>query len=582
MTIELLKRYMNPVIAAIHLAKKKKIHAFIRHSMARMVNMKLDATVTLYPAEPPAGRSRWAPASSAGPGPAEARGVDADEQQQRQHEVVYGSCQIQGEVPGQVRCQGAHGEAGDGAHQAGGRPGTSQRWSVTSAPLLRWRSKLKRAAQECDHTMRRCRQRLQEEEEEAAQREVRISSFPQRIAHAARSLVSSIFDRGSSDELRGPAIRRFERFAEGAGEFLRYMELGGTPRRPYIFFDALVRHLLAGEGTKRCFPFSPPEHGNGMEGVLVILLEDGYVPENNFMLSLILRLSESTDVVGVMMPAAVYSSSPELSSRDHQDEGHPATNVGLVLPPDAYVYGRIEHQDNFYTASSKWFRPNPLYNVRDKITTMRRATLMEGTAPPSEPLPCRQTCYSHPSWSNRQRAAVVVDGQTCRPTRGGLPYLKLGVQFWPHASCEDAVGASATEMINGEARGLYSNICFQELLDNILLRKAVHYLRGSAAAASYQMRWRSKHGHAYLQAEKASWRRATTRKVMGERRQKRSRPGKKVQAWTSGIDEFMSSWIAHEPAQLQALAVDWTQKQERLLLKTNPCIHDCPIMSLVP
>ncbi|WVZ50782.1 hypothetical protein U9M48_002006 [Paspalum notatum var. saurae] len=484
---------------------------------------------------------------------------------------------------------------------------TSQRWSVTSAPLLRWRSKLKRAAQECDHTMRRCRQRLQEEEEEAAQREVRISSFPQRIAHAARSLVSSIFDRGSSDELRGPAIRRFERFAEGAGEFLRYMELGGTPRRPYIFFDALVRHLLAGEGTKRCFvhggqhlsfllqPFSPPEHGNGMEGVLVILLEDGYVPENNFMLSLILRLSESTDVVGVMVRCLQLFTAPLLSSvaETIKTKVTQLPTQDLCWLPDAYVYGRIEHQDNFYTASSKWFRPNPLCCRQRQDHHYAQGYADGRTSPPSEPLPydddvcleavtqvCLLVHVALSGWSNRQRAAVVVDGQTCRPTRGGLPYLKLGVQFWPHASCEDAVGASATEMINGEARGLYSNICFQELLDNILLRKAVHYLRGSAAAASYQMRWRSKHGHAYLQAEKASWRRATTRRDMGERRQKRRRPGKKVQAWTSGIDEFMSSWIAHEPAQLQALAVDWTQKQERLLLKTNPCIHDCPIMSL--
>jgi hypothetical protein len=42
---------------------------------------------------------------------------------------------------------------------------TSIKWNITSTPLLRWRSKLKRAAQECDNTLRRCKRRLEEEEE---------------------------------------------------------------------------------------------------------------------------------------------------------------------------------------------------------------------------------------------------------------------------------------------------------------------------------------------------------------------------------------------------------------------------------
>ena len=112
---------------------------------------------------------------------------------------------------------------------------TSNMWNVTSAPLLRWRSKLKRAAQECDHTLRQCRQRLQEEEE--VQQAIQRSSFPMRVAHTAMSFLSSIFSSGNNNKLTGSTtVRRFERFADGATEFLRYVELGGTPRR-YTFFD---------------------------------------------------------------------------------------------------------------------------------------------------------------------------------------------------------------------------------------------------------------------------------------------------------------------------------------------------------
>ena len=64
---------------------------------------------------------------------------------------------------------------------------TSNKWNVTSAPLLRWRSKLKRAAQECDHTLRRCKQRMEEDEER--QYWVRRFAFPKLLAHTARSFV---------------------------------------------------------------------------------------------------------------------------------------------------------------------------------------------------------------------------------------------------------------------------------------------------------------------------------------------------------------------------------------------------------
>jgi hypothetical protein len=62
------------------------------------------------------------------------------------------------------------------------------------------------------------------------------------------SFVSSMFSSGNDDELRGStAVRWFERFADGASEFLRYVELGGTPCR-YMFFVPLMHHLVAGKG----------------------------------------------------------------------------------------------------------------------------------------------------------------------------------------------------------------------------------------------------------------------------------------------------------------------------------------------
>jgi hypothetical protein len=63
------------------------------------------------------------------------------------------------------------------------------RWQITDTPLLQWQSKLKRAAEECDNTLLRCKQRTLEEEQ--MRKQVSQSSFPKRIAHATKSFLSS-------------------------------------------------------------------------------------------------------------------------------------------------------------------------------------------------------------------------------------------------------------------------------------------------------------------------------------------------------------------------------------------------------
>jgi hypothetical protein len=90
---------------------------------------------------------------------------------------------------------------------------TSEKWQITYASLLRWRRKLKRAAQECDETLHRCKLKILEDNH--MEQEVRSSSIPNRIVHAA-------------------------------SEFLRFTELGGTPRC-HMPFDSLVKNLCAGK-----------------------------------------------------------------------------------------------------------------------------------------------------------------------------------------------------------------------------------------------------------------------------------------------------------------------------------------------
>jgi predicted RNase H-like nuclease (RuvC/YqgF family) len=83
---------------------------------------------------------------------------------------------------------------------------TSEKWKITDASLLRWRRELKRAAQECDETLHKCKQRILEDEQ--MQHEVRNSSLPARIVHATKSFVSSMLHR-NSNELRRSIAQRF-------------------------------------------------------------------------------------------------------------------------------------------------------------------------------------------------------------------------------------------------------------------------------------------------------------------------------------------------------------------------------------
>ncbi|CAN6361273.1 unnamed protein product [Urochloa humidicola] len=117
----------------------------------------------------------------------------------------------------------------------------SRRWHIRDASLLRWRRKLKRAAHECGDTLRTVAE--DEAREQEAMRQRRSSSFPRRLAHAAKNSIfdaAALFGRGCGDSghAAAAAVRRFEWLADGAGEFVRFVELGGTPRG-YAFAGTL-------------------------------------------------------------------------------------------------------------------------------------------------------------------------------------------------------------------------------------------------------------------------------------------------------------------------------------------------------
>lgn len=151
-------------------------------------------------------------------------------------------------------------------------------------------------------------------------------------------------------------------------------------------------------------------------------------------------------------------------------------------------------------------------------------------------------------------------------------YLKVGIAFTPHSSLEDTLPADSTSAIaavEGEKQHfLHRNITLEEL-EEIMLPKAIGYFRQNVKATVYQMLWKSTHGAAYIQVEKASIKtlRTSMRTFQGARK------GKMLQEHDQGIGRqtdvifrFLNLWVAQAPIQLRGSIMEWIQKEKEGLL----------------
>uniref|UniRef100_A0A0D9WV09 Disease resistance N-terminal domain-containing protein n=1 Tax=Leersia perrieri TaxID=77586 RepID=A0A0D9WV09_9ORYZ len=329
---------------------------------------------------------------------------------------------------------------------------TSSKWQITSGPLLRWQKKLKRAAEECDDIMRKCRQRVQEEE---AEQQVRNSSFPRRIAHATKSLISSIFNGNSNEPVRS-SVRRFEWFADGANDFLRYVEFGGTPRR-YLFFDPLIGNLFAGETLEYKLVQGNRQHllwiipnitaERGVEAKLILVYNDARAPVDNFFLGMMLQLSESTNIVGTTIKCLqLFTTHFKSTTETVKKELTQLPTQDFSWIPRSSSYG----WDNIHNLFAQWFRPNPLCckHHGEKVCGSRNMDKVELPAVSLEPLiEVGLLCQvSLPGF--KEPGTIVEDKSSIEEYQ----HLNVHLVYTPHGSSEDlcpAVKSTVIEVING-------------------------------------------------------------------------------------------------------------------------------------
>ncbi|CAL5073377.1 unnamed protein product [Urochloa decumbens] len=192
---------------------------------------------------------------------------------------------------------------------------------ISHPPLLLWKAKLKRVAEEGDdllHTLLHKKRALEREESNAPTAAAPAGnsiSISQQLIRAARRFVPF---RRREPGLDGTTVRRFERLADGADSFFRLVESGGRPKSP-IFLPSLARLLLAGEsmefsirgiigggdGLVMLWQWLDPDPtgiGNGgLVACLAVSHEDEAMWEKNLKMSVVFRLSEASDILGIAM-----------------------------------------------------------------------------------------------------------------------------------------------------------------------------------------------------------------------------------------------------------------------------------------
>ncbi|VAH82274.1 unnamed protein product [Triticum turgidum subsp. durum] len=461
---------------------------------------------------------------------------------------------------------------------------TSDRWQISDRSLLHWRKKLKRAAQDCDDAARRCR-RLSREEEEA-ELAVRQSSFPRRVAHATKSLISSLVG-GDSDRrsaVSSTTVRRFERLADGAGEFMRYVQLGGTPRQN-LFFDPLIGHIFAGKtvmyqvlhpGGKYHF-FSIKLAGfeeRGLEAMLSFTYEDREAPKNNFGLQAMLRLSESTDVIGTTVKCL------QLMTPHFKAMARVAIGEITHLPTqDFSCVARMEHWkiwNHAHRTLTGWFRPDPLccqgqgYDHDHDMVPSCHGDNGKGNKSSVFPEPVFQVLlrrYISLSKYRDMSGSTAVTGHGDTSCLDNCPRFKLGILFLPHDSLEDPKSAGcAIDVVDRANQHHLTHVNVQsDQLDKMFLPKAIDYLRRNAEAMMYKACWRSNHGSAHLCAEKRGAERilracvATRqgRNIKSTEELRLLQLDKQVQSWKHIAGAFLKLWVVRSSERLRSSFTVW-------------------------
>ena len=131
----------------------------------------------------------------------------------------------------------------------------------------------------------------------------------------------------------------------------------------HLFAGKKLQHKFARGHEDHLFllclaPYTATEHG--IEATLLFIHKDGNTPKNNFVLIVVLQISESTDIVGIIIKCLQLFTpnfKPIVEIIKKELTQLPIQDLPWVPCVDSYLY---KHRDKLHCFSTQWFRPNPL------------------------------------------------------------------------------------------------------------------------------------------------------------------------------------------------------------------------------
>jgi hypothetical protein len=370
------------------------------------------------------------------------------------------------------------------------------------------------------------------------------------------------------------SVQRFEWFADGATEFLRFVELGGTPRS-HISFFSLVNNIFAGRELHHKIvrgnqhpsshlwlaPFGTAEHGT--EAILIFIQKHDSLSLGNINFSIVLQISESTDIVGTAIQCLQFFA-PHLKCAVENIIKELAQLPTQCLSWMPSVYSHKNDRIFVQNHISQWVRPEPVccenYDRHElrHICNPDKVGLVDDFFKPVTDVNLQWQVSS--SLYNKQRTLPFED----RISLHDSSYLKAGIYFTPHRSSEEMLPAnrfSEIVAIVGEAQHcLQADVTLQQL-EEIMLPKSVDYFHQNTEATIYKMIWKSKHSTALIQVERESMSTHTTFGGARKRLKLFEVHDEELMSRNLRISYLLDLWCAHIPVHLISAFKDWLQKE---------------------
>ncbi|KAG2631341.1 hypothetical protein PVAP13_2NG019900 [Panicum virgatum] len=436
--------------------------------------------------------------------------------------------------------------------------------------------------------LHKCKQRILEDEQ--MEQEVKNSSLPNRIVHATKSFVSSVLN-GNNNEVSRSIAQRFEWYADGASEFLKFIELGGTPRC-HMRFDSLVKNLFAGKelhhkivrGNKYpsyqlwLVPIRTSMYGTTVG--LTFVQYDG-TPEGNISFTLAVQLSKSTDIFGIAIKCLQFFAPHfKCTFENIRNELSQLPTQDFSWGPTFYSYHK-EHWGIFSSFMSQWVQPNPFcckQHDQHEVGHFNNLYMPGLSEVLQEPvISFNLQCQVSMSVCSNQKTSLSKDILSMQD----YSYLKAGIIIVPHGSLGDMLPANRNSeiaaIVHKEQHCLHINITLEQLQE-IMLPKAIDYFHQNAEAMVYQIIWKSKHGFALIHVEKpcistrrSSMRAHRTSGIASKRKLLQGHDEELIRHWIRAC-QLLDLWVTHIPVQFQRPLKNWVRK-EKEILSASPQKH---------